>query len=365
MSGILRVKINGLNYGKILNELIENDVYLKNVKDRAKSVSFEIEEKNELKLNRICSKYKKRYEIISRNSFVNLIKKLRYYFGFLVAVILVVALIFSFNFSVYRVNIRVDSRDDFDVSNIEKILSDNGIVAGVAKNKINAKKLENLILKTQDNVVGVTVKQNGGIVDVVIYPGVLNQEVKTENIYSNFDAVIKDVQIFAGKSSLKSGDIVRKGDLLIKNDNGAEGIIMAKIYFSDFIIYNENQMERVKTGREITETSIMIFNKIFNKSKQNDKFSNYLEEKCVFSVSKNCFFPISIVKTSYKEFEYKNVVVKFEDVEEKLKEQLYNTVKEKAEGLNISNVTYSVVKENNLTRLDCFIECEVDLVSFN
>lgn len=365
MSGMLRVKINGLNYGKILNELIENDIYLRNVKDKAKSVSFEIEEKNELKLNRICLKYKKRYEIISRNNFVNLIKNLKYYIGFIVAFVLVVALIFSFNFSVYRVNIHVDSREDFDVSNIEKILSDNGVVAGVAKSKINTRQLENLILKTQENVAGVTVKQNGGIVDVVIYPGVLNQEVKTENIYSNFDAVIKDVQIFAGQSDLKVGDIVRKGDLLIKNDNGAEGVIMAKIYFSDFIIYNENQMERVNTGRETTETSIMIFDKIIKKSKQNDTFSNYLEEKCVFSVSKNCFFPISVVKTSYKEFEYKSVVVKFEDVEEKLKEQLYNTVKEKAEGLNISNVTYSVVKENNLTRLDCFIECEVDLVSFN
>ena len=27
----------------------------------------------------------------------------------------------------------------------------------------------------------------------------------------------------------------------------------------------------------------------------------------------------------------------------------------------ITNVSYSIVNENNLTRVDCFIECEVEL----
>ena len=51
--------------------------------------------------------------------------------------------------------------------------------------------------------------------------------------------------------------------------------------------------------------------------------------------------------------------------EEELKNELYLKVLQQIDGCNedlITGVTYSVVKENNLTRLDCFIECEVDLV---
>ena len=28
----------------------------------------------------------------------------------------------------------------------------------------------------------------------------------------------------------------------------------------------------------------------------------------------------------------------------------------------ITNVSYSIVSENNLTRIDCFIECEIELI---
>ena len=46
MRGLIRVKFNGLNARLVINGLIENGVYLKNLKERSKSVSFEIYEKD-------------------------------------------------------------------------------------------------------------------------------------------------------------------------------------------------------------------------------------------------------------------------------------------------------------------------------
>ena len=46
-------------------------------------------------------------------------------------------------------------------------------------------------------------------------------------------------------------------------------------------------------------------------------------------------------------------------------EKIYQVVLDKLDDSmkdKITNVTYSVVSENNLTRLDCFVECEIDLV---
>lgn len=363
MSGTIKIKINGLNSGKILNALVDNGIFLKNIKQKSKNVTFEINENSEEDLKLICKKFHKSYEIISKNNFVNLIKKTKYYCGFVVGVVLVAALIFSFNFSVYKVNIEVEGDGQFDLANIQRVLEDNGIAPGTNKTKINNRELEKLILQTQENVAGCVVSQSGGVLNVVIYPGVLKNEVSKDNIYSKYDAVIEDVQIYAGKSNLKKGDVVRKGDLLIENNNGAAGKILAKIYYSDFIIYDENQFVRKFTGREITKNGIMIFNKNLAKPRQNIAFSEYLEENCAFCVSKNCFLPIYLTKTTYREFEYESVVVKFEEVENKLKANLLENVKIKMNGEEILNVTYSVFQENNLTRLDCFIECEIDLLA--
>lgn len=359
MRGTIRVKISGLNSGKILNKLIDDGVILKNVKQKQKYVVFEIDEKQEVKLKRICKTFHRKYEIISKNNFVNLVKNLKYFVGFAVSAVLIISLVLSFNMYVYGVNI--SSSSDFDISSVERLLKDNNIVSGMKKNEINAKEIENLIIKTQSNVAGCVVKKKGNYLDVVIYPGVLKQERKDENIYSNYNAVITGVEIYAGQSDLKVGDVVQKGDLLIKNNNGASGKITAKIYYSDYIIYNENQFKMTKTGKVQKSKYLKVFNKNLFKLQQNCTFSEYLEENCVFCVSKNLFFPIMFVNATWEEIVYEEVVVPFESQEEKLKQELYLSVLKNNDLENVTEVTYSVVKENNLTRLDCFVECEIDI----
>ena len=63
-------------------------------------------------------------------------------------------------------------------------------------------------------------------------------------------------------------------------------ILCVKIYFSDYLIYNENQTVKEFTGEFIEKTSISIFNKNLNKRGKNISFSNFVEENCVFYVSK-------------------------------------------------------------------------------
>ena len=87
MSGIIKIRIEGLNFNKIVNALIDEGVYLKNIKTRVKNVSFEIYEKQFEKFKTICKKFHKRYIILSKNNLINYIKHLRYYLGFLFATI--------------------------------------------------------------------------------------------------------------------------------------------------------------------------------------------------------------------------------------------------------------------------------------
>ena len=47
MIGILKIKIEGLNSNRIINKLIENGVFLKNVKEKRKYIIFEINQSDE------------------------------------------------------------------------------------------------------------------------------------------------------------------------------------------------------------------------------------------------------------------------------------------------------------------------------
>jgi hypothetical protein len=49
MMGTIKIKIEGLNSGKIINALIDDGVYLKNLKEKQKYVVFEIREADEKK----------------------------------------------------------------------------------------------------------------------------------------------------------------------------------------------------------------------------------------------------------------------------------------------------------------------------
>jgi hypothetical protein len=259
----------------------------------------------------------------------------------------------------------VSQNKKFDLTKVETLLKENGIFAGMKKSDLEISKLQNLIVMLNDDVSGCSVKKNGGRLEIEIQPAVMKENVLKENIYSKYNAVITNVEVFAGKSNLKAGDLVKQGDLLIENDNGASGKITGKVYFSDYLIYNENQVVKEFTGRVIEKTGFEILNKTLSKSVKINDFSNYIEEKCVFCVSKNNFIPVNLVKFVYREFEYKETKIAFELMENDLKEKIYKVVYDKIDAKNkdkITNVSYSIVSENNLTRLDCFVECEIDLV---
>lgn len=359
----IRVKIEGLNTQKIINKLVDNEVLIENYHAGKKHIIFDVDEKDEYLVKKTCGVFHKHYQIISRNNILNLIKRIRYYFGFILAMIVSFCFIYVNNLYIYKIDLRVEGNGVCDLVEIKNILSKNGVYEGLQKKALDISKIEKIILGSS-SVAGCTIKHQGGKINIILYPGNLKNETNQNNLYSGYNAVILDVDVYVGVSKIKKGDIVKAGDLLIENNNGAAGKILAKVYFSDYIIYNENQVISNKTGRVCKERNILLLNKNLNKSRKYNTFTNFIEEECVFCVSNNLFVPICVIEKKYYEIEYQDVVVKFDEVENNLKEQLYNSVQKNIPDIDsISNVTYSVVTENNLTRLDCFIECEIDLLA--
>lgn len=362
MSDAVSVKISGLNLSRLIERLVERGVGLYDLQIKGRTVTFVIERKNLETLNKVCKLEHKFYQVVGETPLKNFFKKLPYFLGALLALIIVFAHIYSISLFVYEVDVSCNSNIECDIGGARELLKQNGVVVGMRRSDVDKLKIQNLLIKNLDDVAGCTVRREGGRLLISLFAAKQKYEVFDGDIVAAFDGVITSAEAFCGELQVKVGDMVKKGDLLIKNKGGASGKIEGKVYFSSGTIYNQNQQVLVPTGREMKVRNIKFFKFFTLKSNKSCEFTTFSSTKCDFYLTKNYLFPFVVEEITYSELVPQNKVVPFSEVESKVLGQAYDLtialVKHKD---RISNVTYSVVNEGNYTRVDCFIEVEMSL----
>ena len=363
MQELVCVKITGLNLFRITNKLIENNVYITDLKVKKMQVKFIIAEKNLQILDKICKKEHKFYQIVYKNGFKQLMSRLPFYFGTFLAFILSFSYMFATSLFISNVSVSYKSNLNYDLSKVNNLLERNGIVSGMKKNKFSTNEIQNMIMLEIDNVEGCEVRLNGGNLNICIYPASEKFQISTEDLISEFDGVIVEAKAYSGVLKVKAGDIVSKVDVLIENNNGASGKITAKVYFTSTKIYNQNQQNLICTGKTYKVRDFLICSKFWIYGKSHCNFNTYLVENCSFYVGKNLFLPILCRQTIYKEVYMEEKVIPFEAVEEEIKSEVFKEAKSKIkDNSEITNTTYSIVTEGDYTRIDCYIETVMDLI---
>ena len=362
MNNLLKIKIKGLNLIRIIDWLINKGVIISNLIVRKNYIIFNISDSDVKFLKQVCEKERKKYIVIYKFSVNVLFKKLASSFGLILSAIILFCYVFAENVCLYKVNVLNDSNYDYNVSKIYNYLNDIGVKSGVNRFGINLAKVEDFVEGKFDDISRCVVDLCGGNLTVKIYPEKEKFEPKSNNLKSKYDAVVSDIEVFAGRQNCNLGDIVKPGDDLILFDGFASGKVRGKVYFSDSILYNEVQQNKVYTGNFYSNKTISIFNKNLIKQQNISNYSNYLTKKCDFYLI-NAFIPIKCEEVFYFEYDIIEEVVKYDIVEDKIKEELLSGVR-----LKIPNdaeelaVNYSVVKEGNLVRVDCIVETVVDLI---
>lgn len=359
----VKVKITGLNLTRLIDKLVARGICLDEVKIKTNSVLFKINELDLKVLRDVCKKEHKTFSIYYSSGIKNFFRKLPYCFGIVLAGIIAFCYLFSFDIFVRKVDARYISNTSYDMSKVEKVLKDNGIKSGVRKSQINVKEIERILLSNVDDISGCTAKLSGGNLDIFVYPATKNHEINKENLYSKYDGVVTKVELTLGKSNFKPGDIVKKGDLVIESDDGAEGKVFAKVYFIGTAIYNQKQIEKQKTGNYEIFRDYSIFTKKFIKQPKKCRFAEYLVKKCDFYISDNYFLPILCEEFLFEEVRLVEKIIPFSSVENDIKKQAYELALNKIENSNeVKSVTYSIVEEGDYTRVDCYAECEIDIL---
>ena len=356
----VKVRIEGLNLGRLITRLVDCGMLVNDLKVKSNFVTFSIFENDLNSLKKICNLERKQFKVLSKYGVSRCVEKVKRLFGFCLAVIIVSLYLFSFNCFVFKINIvGVDGEKAY---RIEKLLNEYSIKCGMLKSELNINEIEQLIIKNNSFIKGCSIKFKGSSLNVLLFESAnQNNNVNTE-IISKYDAVVTKVKVDSGESSIKVGDVVRVGDVLIKSETSAHGEIFGKVSFVSTRIYNENQVKQVRTGNILEEKIFSFCNKNIVKPQNINYFSKYIVEKCDFYILGNFLLPLKCEIVKYVEIENMDILVPFKNNEEQIKNELYDeAILNVFDKDSVINVSYSVTNEGLLYRVDCYVECEINL----
>ncbi len=363
MESSVYVKISGLNLTRLIDRLISKSILIDDLQTKNRTIKFKIKEKDLPVLDDVCKIEHKYYVILQRNGIKQFFFKLPYFFGTILALVIVSCYFYSYSLFINNINISVESTQSYQISKVYKVLENYEIEVGMNKNLISTQELREQLLLELDDIEDCKVELNGVNLNIYIYPAVTKESTGSKTLVSKYNAIITFAEAYNGKLMVSVGDLVQIDDVLIESDTVAQGVVRGKVYFTGTIIFNENQQTIEKTGKTFVTRDYIILNIFSIKSKENCTFSNYLTENCDFYLNQGFGFPIKVTQTIYYETYIRNLFVPFESVEEEVKSQAYDLayLQIDTEG-EITNVTYSIVREDNIIRVDCFIEVECDLI---
>lgn len=282
-------------------------------------------------------------------------KKRKIFVGFLVAIIIIIAI--SSNF-IWNIQIEVQDNEEFD--QIEEDLEEVGLKIGKAKSDIDTKEIINKLRLKRDDIAWVGMELKGTNMIVKLVKADAKPEIVDDaeycNIISDKEGIITKINVQNGTANVKVGDTVKEGTILV---NGwmegkytgvryvhAKAEIEAKIWHTKKIIIPYTITETTETGEKENNYGVKINNFEINFPKGVSKFEFYdtIKEEKKFKLFSDFYLPISIVKETRKETKKEQKEYTVEEAKnlgiQQLEEQFDKEIQDKSKIVNKNINTY-------------------------
>ncbi len=363
--GIIRIELQSQKLEKIINFILKRDVSIYNVvRCSVNVIIFSVDYSNYEKLKEISKETNCRIKIIERQGFPFDFIKLRRRIAVIIGIFLFIALIILLSGYIWEIDIITEK--NVSPFEIREQLLNMGIKAGINKKSLNVYNLEEEIIKGNDNIMWAKVRIEGSKLKINVAerqsPPVVTKKDNTNNVIAKKDGQIVSAYAKEGTLTVKNGDVVRKGQILISGIQGKEGstypveasgVVIAKTYYEEGMDVPLTKIERIRTGKEIDNYYVVIRGKkIYLKNSLNN-FTNYDKiEEDKFFIKKEIYYEIkekpikldvnSVVKNSIKVIN-SNLETKFDK---------YVTVKDKIVQNNV---------EDDICKIRVLWICEEDI----
>lgn len=370
--GYVSISVEGYFIERFINICISKKIFLWNLKRKKSSFLYaNMGIKDFKKIKEIAKITKCRIQLEKKKGLPFLLHRYQKRKIFLISLVILMA--FMFGISNFIWNIEIKGNVEISAEELRQNLEKNGLTTGMLKQKIKTKDIINNIRLERNDIAWIGIKLEGtnAIVEVVEAdkkPEIVNEE-EYCNIISNKDGMITKMDVQNGTAVVNTGDIVKKGDIIIggwlegkytgTRYVHAKANILAKVWYSKKETMSLNQDTQKETGKVENTYGIKIHNFEINLPKGVSKFEKYdtINENKKLKIFSNFYFPIEFTKTTYKELENEQVTYTQEEAKQILVTKLEKELKQEiADPEKIVNTQINSKQEGNMIEIEVIYE---------
>ena len=314
--GIIIIEITTLKPDSFVNILWKNNIEVKRVKkENICTYIMEVNAYDLKKIKEIAENYNVKIRVLKKYGMKFFISKYKRRKALLIGFVLFILIIYYLASFIWSIDI--DTEYNISPYEIRKELLVWGIHPGISKRKINVFEIEDKLMRENDEIVWAKVRIEGTHLHVKISerqtPPKLIKDDTPCDLVANRDGQIISIYTKAGTALVLEGDMVRKGEILVKGEQGkeeskylvhAEGKVIAKTFYEKKKILKSYKIERKRTGKKLKRIYFTVFGKkIFIKNDLNN-FKNY--DKIINNIlfiKNETYYEVKEEKKAIKDYE--------------------------------------------------------------
>jgi similar to stage IV sporulation protein len=367
LRGYLYVRISGTAPERFINLCCNRNITVWNLIKKDDYFQFCIIAKQYKQLKLIARKTRIVPRIQRKIGLPFFLHKYRKRKGFLVGVILSVALIYILSLFIWDISILGGSK--YTSVAMLKFLNEKEVYTGIQKKKVNCQEIEETIRLAYHDIGWVSAEIRGTRLIIKLSERNMPQPAKAviapSHIIATKDAIVKSIITRAGTPLVREGDIVKKGDILVsgivtvegdfdeilsKEPVVADADIRCSSYYNYYDAFPMTYTDKIYTKSEKKGYYIMLFGKKLFLYSPRYSYLNYdiiVNEKTLH-VTQSFYLPFRYGTITTKEFEREKKTYSEKEaiaIAEKKLQRYFNKLIDKDVLISENNVKISI--ENN------------------
>ncbi len=312
--GYVIIEVVGFSKERFLNLAVNKDIYVWDIEQKNNALQMKVSVKGYKELKSLWRKATVKVKIIDKVGVPFYVHKYRRRKVLTIGMLVFVLTLYTMSSFIWKINIVGNER--VSIEEITAYLKSNNVEVGSLKHKISPPNIENKLMQNFQDFSWVSLRKKGTTLEILISENIEKKEIINKNspvdIIAKKDGIIDSIATSAGDAVINIGDVVKKGDVLVKSEiylredeNGkhytyvhADADIVAKTYVPISFTVPKKVTVRKYTGKNEVDYSVTMFNKNFKLTyfkKKYDKSLNYTEMKQV-KFGKDYPLPIVFIK---------------------------------------------------------------------
>ncbi|MCH3964684.1 MAG: sporulation protein YqfD [Clostridium sp.] len=304
----ITIEIQSIIPERFINLIWKNNVYIKNIRKKSvTTVMMDIKLKDYYKIEEFAKRSSARIKIVKRWGLSFFILRLKKNRMMVIGVLLFIGIIYYMSTFIWEIQINSDS--NLPPYEIRQKLKKSGIVPGINKKHLDVYKIEEFLIKSDDNIMWVKARIDGSRLIISVEERKSPPNIISDNspcdLAASKDGEVVRLYTTAGTAVVNIGDMVKKGQILVRGIQGKEGAtypvhaageVICRTFYEASKSVKVDTIKRVRTGKKIENYYININGRKLYLKKHANNFSKYdkIEESKIF-LKKETFYEVKEV----------------------------------------------------------------------